>query len=360
MRTVRIHCTIGPACNDPRILAEMIEAGMDVARVNLSHGSAESQADKLENFRKAVKRTGVQGASIMFDTRGPEIRIKDMPGGEVTLENGDVVNIRCMDDFVDGKPTEKDIFDGYYIGNILPINYEGLYKDVEVGSEVLIDDGKVRLIVESIHGKEIICHVERGGVVKSHKSVNLPDVYLNMEYLNEEDKADIIWCIENGVDYIAASFVRRKEDVEALRSFMDSNGGQKVGIIAKIESKEGVSNLEGIASIADQMLVARGDLGVEIGFEKVPAVQKRIIRKCNELGKAVIIATQLMDSMITSPVPTRAEVSDVANAVFDGATDLLVTGETASGQYPVEVIREMETIIHQAEHDLDRYGPEFL
>ena len=360
MRTVRIHCTIGPACNDSGVLTEMIEAGMDVARVNLSHGSGESQQDKLDNFRKAVRRTNAMGASVMFDIRGPEIRINDIPGGQLTLYDGDVVNIRCVDDFIDGNPTEMDIFDGYYIGNILPVNYERLYEDVSVGREILVDEGRVRLIVESILDKEIICHVDRGGIVRSRKGMNLPDVYLNMEYLGEEDREDLLWCIENDVDYVAASFVRRREDVEILRDFLDRNGGAGIGIIAKIETKEAVKNLEAIASAADQILIARGDLGVEICFARVPAVQKQIIHKCTEMGKAVIVATQLMESMTERPVPTRAEVSDVANAVFDGATDLMVTGETAEGRYPAEVVRELAKIIEQAEYDLDKYGPDML
>ena len=205
-------------------------------------------------------------------------------------------------------------------------------------------------------GRDITCYVDRGGQIKSRKGVNVPDVKLQMDYLGEDDKEDILWCIENDVDYVACSFIRRRADVQTVRQLLDANGGEHIGIIAKLESKEGVSNLEAIADAADQVLVARGDLGVEIGFERVPAVQKRITRKCREMGKAVIIATQLIDSMTENLTPTRAEVSDIANAVFDGATDLLVTGETAAGKHPVEVVREMAKIIEQAEYDAEKYG----
>lgn len=353
MRKVKIQCTIGPACNSVKILGEMLDSGMEVARVNLSHGSAESQNDKLENFRKAVSIKNAYGASIMFDIRGPEIRVKEIPGGELLLEDGENVTLHCEEECIKSS-CEYD--EGIYAANTLPINYMDLCDEVKVGTEILIDDGKIRLIAEDIHEQDIICHVERGGTVKNRKSVNVPEVKLQMDYLGDDDRNDIIWCIKNGVDYIAGSFVRRRDDVETLRNFLNENGGQNMGIIAKIENKEALSNLEDIAQAADQILVARGDLGVEIGFEKVPAVQKRIIRRCNEMNKAVIVATQLIDSMTDNPAPTRAEVSDVANAVYDGATDLLVTGETAAGKYPAQVVKEMAKIIEQAEQDMTKYS----
>ena len=357
MRKVKVQCTIGPACNNVNTLGEMLDAGMEVARVNLSHGSAESQKDKLENFRKAVSIRKAYGASIMFDIRGPEIRVKEIPGGELLLENGENVTLHCEDECTDDV---SGYAEGIFVGNTLTINYENLCNEVKVGTEILIDDGKIRITVEDINEQDIICHVECGGTVKNRKSVNVPDVKLQMEYLRDDDKKDILWCIENGVDYVAGSFIRRVDDVEALRTFLDENGGMNVGIIAKIENKEALSNLEGIAQAANQVLVARGDLGVEIGFERVPAVQKRIIRRCSDMGRAVIVATQLIDSMTCSPVPTRAEVSDIANAVYDGATDLLVTGETAAGRYPAQVVKEMVRIIEQAEHDLTEYGGDIL
>ena len=364
-RTVKIHCTIGPACEETRMLGDMLDAGMDGTRVNLSHGSAESQKDKLTNFRRACEIRRARGKTIMFDIRGPEVRTKEIPGDGMHLQEGETVTLVCEPvgdaEAEAGKTYEAAGYsNGIYIGNAIAINYENLADEVEVGTEILIDDGKIRLIVEDIHDRDIVCHVQIGGTVKSHKGVNVPDVKLQMDYLGDDDKEDLLFCIRNGVDYVAGSFIRRADDVRTLQEFLDANGGGNIGIIAKIENKEAVSNIEGIAMAADQVLVARGDLGVEIGFECVPAVQKRIIRKCNELGRAVMVATQLVDSMTENLLPTRAEVSDVANAVYDGATDLLVTGETASGKHPVEVIEMLDRIIRQAEQDLDRYGEEIL
>ena len=357
MRSVNIQCTIGPACNDWRILKSMFDEGMGIARVNLSHGSASSQEDKLVNFRKAAEKSGAVDAAIMFDIRGPEIRVKEIPGGEVYAEAGQTLVLRCED------VEERDDMGtkyGSFTDHIIRVNYEDLCREVETGTKVLIDDGKISLTVESVQERDIVCYVDVGGVIKSNKGVNVPDVKLQMDYLGEDDKEDILWCIQHDVDYIACSFIRRADDVRTVRSFLERNGGHRIGIIAKIESKEAVNNIEGIAKEADQVLVARGDLGVEIGFEHVPAVQKRIIRKCREVDKAVIVATQLIDSMTENLSPTRAEVSDIANAVFDGATDLLVTGETAAGKHPVEVVREMAKIIEQSEQDLARYGEEIL
>ena len=360
MRNVKIQCTIGPACNDPQILGDMLDAGMEVARVNLSHGSAASQKDKLDNFRDAARLRKKPGAAIMFDIRGPEIRIKEIPGGKVFVSEGQTVTLRCEDvDTLREDAAQGEEKNGY-IDSVIRINYVNLCREVETGIEVLIDDGKISLTVESVDGQDIICYVNRGGEIKSHKGINVPDVKLQMDYLGDDDKEDILWCIENDVDYIAGSFIRRKADVQVIRDLLAENGGSHIGVIAKIENKEAISNIEGIAAAADQVLVARGDMAVETGFEKVPAVQKRIIRKCRELGKAVIVATQLIDSMTENLTPTRAEVSDIANAVFDGATDLLVTGETAAGKHPVEVVQEMAKIIEQSELDLDRYGEELL
>ena len=358
MSNVKIQCTIGPSCNDPQILADMLNAGMEVARVNLSHGSAASQKDKLINFRKAIELSGRE-AAIMFDIRGPEIRVKEIPGGEVAVYKDQTLTLHCEDVEETGGIAEKQKY-GQYTDNVIRVNYENLCREVETGTQILIDDGKISLVVESVDGQDIVCYVEREGIIKSRKGVNVPDVKLQMDYLGDDDREDILWCIENDVDYVAGSFIRRKADVQVIRDLLDTNGGSHIGVIAKLENKESISNLEGIAEVADQILVARGDMGVEIGFERVPAVQKRIIRKCRELGKAVIVATQLIDSMTENLTPTRAEVSDIANAVYDGATDLLVTGETAAGKHPVEVVKEMAIVIRQAESDLDRYGEEIL
>lgn len=383
MREVGIHCTIGPSCNDPEILADMIDAGMAVARVNLSHGSADLQEDKLSNFRRAVKMCGAEDAAIMFDLRGPEIRVKEIPDGSMFAATGETLVLRCEGTERTGSerngleqngPDENEPYDlippaeydpygnewGSYVNHIIRINYENLCDEVKVGTEILIDDGKLRLTVESVRDRDIVCYVDRGGQIKSRKGINVPDVKLQMDYLGEGDVEDILWCIEHDVDYIAGSFIRRADDVREVRRLLDENGGEHIAFIAKIETKEALGNLEDIADEADQILIARGDLGVEIGYEKVPAVQKRIIRKCRDMGKAVIIATQLIDSMTTSLTPTRAEVSDIANAVFDGATDLMVTGETAEGKYPVEVVEVMGKIIDQATYDAQKYAEEIL
>lgn len=365
MRAVGIQCTIGPSCNDPEILAAMMDASMVAARVNLSHGSAASQEDKLVNFRRAARMSGTEEASIMYDLRGPEIRVKEIPDGATFAGTGETLVLRCEgpEETEPVGPPEYDPYAtqwGSYVNQIIRVNYEDLCEEVNVGTRILIDDGRISLTVESVRGKDIICYVDRGGQIASRKGVNIPDAKLQMDYLGESDREDILWCIENGADYIAGSFIRRADDVREIRKVLDENGGEHIGVIAKIECKEALSNLESIAEEADQILIARGDLGVEIGFEKVPAVQKRIIRKCREMGRAVIIATQLIESMTNSLTPTRAEVSDIANAVFDGATDLLVTGETAQGKYPVQVVLQMGKIIDQAILDAQKYGEEIL
>lgn len=365
MREVGIQCTIGPSCNDPEILAEMMDAGMAGARINLSHGSAASQEEKLISFRRAARMSGSEEASIMYDLRGPEIRIKEIPGGVTFAGTGETLVLRCEDEEETDpvQPPEHDPYGnewGSYVNQIIRINYEDLCDEVKVGTQILIDDGRISLTVESVRGQDIVCYVDRGGRIASRKGVNVPDVKLQMDYLSDSDIEDILWCIDQDVDYIAGSFIRRAEDVRAIRQVLDENGGEHVGVIAKIECKEALGNLEEIMKEADQILIARGDMGVEIGFEKVPAVQKRIIRKSREMGKAVIIATQLIESMTENLTPTRAEVSDIANAVFDGATDLLVTGETATGRYPVQVVQQMAKIIDQAILDAQKYGDEIL
>jgi len=365
MREVGIQCTIVPSCNDREILAAMMDAGMVGARVNLSHGSAASQEDKLVSLRRAARMSGTEEASMMYDIRGPEIRIGEIPGGSIFAATGETLMLRCEGEEEDSGAWEPE-YDPYgnefgsYTNHIARVSYRDLCREVTVGTEILIDDGKVSLTVESVKGTDIICYVDRGGQIASRKGVNVPDVKLQMDYLGECDIEDILWCVEHGADYIAGSFIRRAEDVRAIRQILDENGGEQIGVIAKIECKEALGNLDAILKEADQILIARGDLGVEIGFERVPAVQKRVIRKCRELGKAVIVATQLIDSMKTQTTPTRAEVSDIANAVFDGASDLLVTGETAEGRYPVQVVREMAKIIDQAILDAQKYGEEIL
>ena len=335
MRKVGIQCTIGPSCADAWVIAQMINAGARVFRFNLSHATAADQEDKYQAVLDARKMTGQDDVKIMFDLRGPEVRLKDLPGDSLEWETGEIITLP-------------------------EVTYDNLINEVKAGTLMLIDDGKIRLEVKEIKGRDIICEVLLGGIVKSRKGINVPDVKMQMPYLRADDMADIIWCAKHDVDYIAGSFIRRADDVRVLRDFINKNGGDKIEIIAKLENKEAVDNLEAIAGVADQIMVARGDLGVEVGYENVPALQKRLCRRCEALGKPIIIATQLLESMITSNVPTRAEVSDIANAVYDGATDLLVTGETAAGEHPVEVIQELVKIVDVAEHDLARYGNQLL
>lgn len=335
MRKTGIQCTIGPSCGDAWTIAQMINAGARVFRFNLSHSTAEDAEDRYQAVLDARTMTGAEDVKIMFDLRGPEVRLLELPGGELEWKTGETI--------------------------VLPeITYKNLINELEIGTLMLIDDGKVRLEVREIKDNDILCEVLQGGIVKSHKGINVPDIKMQMEYLRQDDMEDILWCINHEVDYIAGSFIRREDDVRVLRKFIDDNGGHRLKIIAKLENKEAIDNLEAIANIADSILVARGDLGVEVGFENVPALQKRLCRRCAALGKRLIVATQLLESMTNSPVPTRAEVSDIANAVYDGATDLLVTGETAAGKYPVEVIKELVKVVDTAEHDIARYGSDIL
>lgn len=324
-----IQCSMGPACDSADILASMMTEGMDVLRVNLSHGTAVSQADKYDTYTRARELCGLNDVEIMYDLCGPNVRVRDLPYGVITYKEGEEI--------------------------IFPeVNYEDFSKDVTPGTEILVDDGLVRFRVTSVIGRDIHCVVTMGGDVKTHKGVNVPDIKLNMPFLNDQDREDILWCIEHNVDYIAASFVRRAEDISELRAFLKENGGENIKLIAKIENKEAIDNFESIAKLADCMLIARGDMGVEIGYEMVPGVQKRIIKRCNEMGVPVIVATQMVDSMMHRRIPTRAEVSDIYNAVLDGADGLLVTGETTLGDYPVEVVKELVKVARQAETDMSR------
>ena len=335
MRKTGIQCSLGPSCEDAWTIAQMINAGARVFRFNLSHSTAEATTSKYEAVLEAKQIAGVDDVKIMYDLRGPEVRLLDLPGGGVDWETDEVI--------------------------VLPeVTYPNLINEVKIGTLMLIDDGKVRLEVQEIKDNKIICKVLLGGHVKSRKGINVPDVKMQMEYLREDDMTDILWCIQHEVDYIAGSFIRRAEDVHELRKFINDNGGERLKLIAKLESKEAIDNLEAIAREADHIMVARGDLGVEVGFENVPSLQKRLCRRCRILGKRIIIATQLLESMMEAPVPTRAEVSDIANAVYDGATDLLVTGETAAGKHPVEVIQQLVKIVDAAEHDKARYGDTLL
>lgn len=334
MRKTKIVCTLGPATEDKAILKEMIQSGMDVARLNFSHGSHSRHRDMINKIKEIRKELG-RPVALLLDTKGPEIRIKTFAGGRVFLREGNTFVL-----------TTREVEGGE---NIVSVTYKDLPRDLEKGYRVLIDDGLVELRVEEIKGEDVICRVENGGELKDNKGVNLPGALVGLPAISEKDREDILFGIENDVDFIAASFTRKPEDILEVRRILEENGGGHIRIIAKIENQQGVDNLDGILEVADGIMVARGDLGVEIPTEGVPILQKEIIKKCNLMGKPVITATQMLDSMIRNPRPTRAEVADVANAVLDGTDAIMLSGETAAGKYPVEAIRTMARIAERAE-----------
>ena len=334
MRRTKIVCTVGPAVDSEEKIEQLMRAGMDAARFNFSHGTHESQLATLNKVRKVRDYLGLPVATVL-DTKGPEIRIRSFGCGKITLNAGD--RFVLTTDEVEGDET------------IVSVTYQDLHKELSVGSVVLIDDGLVGMEVEEIDGTKIICRVQSGGELSNNKSINLPGSPIRLPSMTEKDKADIAFGVEQGFDFIAASFVRRASDIEDIRALLKELGGEKIGIIAKIENREGVENMEEILCAADGVMVARGDLGVEIPAYEVPIVQKQMIEMSIRMGKTVITATQMLDSMIRNPRPTRAEVSDVANAVFDGTSCVMLSGETASGKYPIEAVTTMARIVEEAE-----------
>jgi len=333
MRRTKIVCTLGPASESVEIQKRMIEAGMNVARYNFSHGTHEDHARRMRNTRQAAKETG-KIIALMLDTKGPEIRLGTFRQGKALLKEGDLFTLTTR--AVEG--TEREV----------SVLYPGLPEDVQPGNFLLLDDGNIRLEVLEIKGTDILCRVLNGGVLSDHKKVNVPGVRLGLPALSPQDIADLRFGAEQGVDFVAASFVRKAADVIAIRRVLEE-AGSDAHIIAKIESREGVDNLDEILKVADGLMVARGDLGVEIPTEEVPLLQKMMIEKCNRLGKPVITATQMLESMVERPRPTRAEASDVANAIFDGTDALMLSAETAAGKYPVEAVAIMATIAERTE-----------
>ena len=342
MRKTKIVCTIGPASSDEKTLKEMLEAGMNVARLNFSHGTHEGHKKTIETFRKVRDEMGI-AAAVMLDTKGPEIRTGNFVNGEEMLKDGQKFTLTT--DKVDGTDS------------IVSVTYKDLPQEVRPGNLVLINDGKIVIKVEETTGTTVTGTVIHGGKISNHKGINLPNVNLKMEYISPQDRADILFGIENDVDYIAASFVRSAEDVLAIRKILEENGGSEIKIISKIESTQGIDNFEKILDVSDGIMVARGDMGVEVAYEKLPGIQKKFIRRCVQSGKIVITATQMLESMTTSPLPTRAEITDVANAVFDGTTAVMLSGETAAGQFPVEAVETMAKIALQAEEDQVKMPP---
>ena len=338
MRKTKIICTIGPACDNAETLTRMCNEGMNVARLNFSHGTHEDHKKKIELIKEVRERLGLP-ISIMLDTKGPEYRIKTFEKGKITLYDGDRFTF-----------TTDDV-----IGNesIVSVSYQNLIGELCVGDRILLNNGLVIFEVEEIDGSKAHCRVIAGGELSDRKSMNFPNKTFKQEYLGEQDKADLLFGIENDVDFVAASFVSCKADIEAVRAFLDANGGKDIDIIAKIENRAGVDNIDEICVVADGIMVARGDLGVEIPFVEVPSVQKYLIKKCRLLGKRVITATEMLESMINNPRPTRAEISDVANAVYDGSSAVMLSGETAAGKYPALAVRNMAEIAAFTEKGID-------
>ena len=338
MRRTKIICTIGPAVNTKEKLVKLIKCGMNCARFNFSHGTHESQKVMMDLLKEAREKLG-KNVPILLDTKGPEIRLKDFENGSVILKDGQEF---ILDDKEEVLGNEKRV----------AITYHKLAEALKPGKTILIDDGKINLKVVALNGHEVITKVMHGGKVSNHKSLNIPNVSIPMPYLSETDKSDLLFGISQGIDFVAASFARTRQDIQDMRDFLDANGGSKVEIIAKIENTEGVKNFQDILNVANGIMVARGDLGVEIHFKDIPTIQKMIIDKCNERGKLAVVATQMLESMTSSPRPTRAEVSDVANAVFDGASAVMLSGESANGEFPFEAVKTMSSIAESAERSL--------
>ena len=338
MRKTKIICTIGPATDSEATLEKMCKAGMNVARLNFSHGTHEQHKQKIDMIKTVRERLGMPIA-IMLDTKGPEYRIKTFKDKKITLNDGDTFTF-TTDDIV-GDQTR------------VSVTYDHLIEELSVGDRILVNNGLVIFEVESLVGRDAVCKVVVGGDLSDRKSMHFPNKVMKQEYLSAQDKADLLFGIENQVDFVAASFVSTKSDIESLRNFLNENGGEDIDIIAKIENRAGVDNIDEICDIADGVMVARGDLGVEIPFVEVPTIQKYLIKKCRLLGKRVITATEMLESMITNPRPTRAEISDVANAVYDGSSALMLSGETAAGKYPVLAVKNMAEIAEFTEQGID-------
>ena len=334
MRKTKIICTIGPASQNLETLKKMCLAGMNVARLNFSHGTHEEQQNKV-NLIKQVRQELHVPLAIMLDTKGPEYRIRTFKDGKVRVSAGDTFTFTVDD--VEGDETR------------VSVNYKGLVKDLSVGDRVLVNNGLVVFEVEKLQGSNAICKCLVGGELSNRKSMSFPNKVMTGPFLSEADKEDLLFGIQNDVDFIAASFVSTKENVADMRAFLDANGGEHIEIIAKIENQAGVDNVEEICQVAEGIMVARGDLGVEVPFVELPAIQKRLIHKCRQLGKRVITATEMLESMIQNPRPTRAEISDVANAVYDGTSAIMLSGESAAGKYPVEAVATMAQIAEYTE-----------
>ena len=334
MKKTKIICTLGPAVDNSEVLEKLILAGMDVARINFSHGNYQDQEPRIENFKKVREKVG-RSVALLLDTKGPEIRIGKFENGKIELNPGDTFTL-VNEEILGNK--EK-----------VSITYKNLYNEVEKGTTILINDGLIKIEVQEIKGTDIICKVIDGGELTNTKSINIPGMAINLPSPTQKDIEDITFGVKAGFDYIAASFVRTAQDVLNIRKVLEENGGEHIKIISKIENRQGIDNFDEILAVSDGIMVARGDLGVEIPMEEVPIRQKEFISKCNKAGKPVVIATQMLESMIHNPRPTRAEVSDVANAVYDMASCIMLSGESAMGEYPVECVQTMVKICEAIE-----------
>ena len=339
MRKTKIICTLGPATDAPGVLEDLIRNGMDVARFNFSHGTHPQQKERLDRLKEVRARMGVPVAALL-DTKGPEIRLKNFVNGKEVLEAGQRFTLTTRE--VEGT---KDI---------CAITYKNLPQDVQVGTTIMIDDGLIRMTVEEKTDTDIVCLVANGGPVKDHKGVNVPGVHLTMPYMSAADREDLLFGVEEGFDFVACSFCRSAADVMEIRRLLEENGSN-MRIIAKLENQEGVNNIKEILAVADGIMVARGDMGVEIDFTEIPVIQKDLIAYTLASGKHVITATQMLDSMINNPRPTRAEITDVANAVYDGTSAVMLSGETAAGKYPVESLKTMAAIAERTERDINYF-----
>lgn len=338
MRKTKIVCTLGPSTDKEGILEELVIEGMDVARFNMSHGSYDEQRGRLEQL-KALRKKHNKFVAALLDTKGPEIRIGCFATGKITLEEGQSFTLTTAD--IEGDETQ------------VSITYKKLYRDVKVGDCILIDDGLIGMEVTEIIGEDIVCVVRNGGEVSDRKGVNVPGVALKMNFLSQKDCDDLLFGIQEGFDFVAASFTRTADDVLEMRKLLNDNGGRDIQIIAKIENQQGVDNIDAIIEVADGIMIARGDLGVELPLEDIPVIQRDIIQKVYRSGKKVITATQMLDSMMVHPRPTRAETTDVANAIFQGTSAIMLSGETAAGKYPIEALKTMVRIAVHTEDNID-------
>ena len=341
LRKTKVICTLGPAVDDPKTLEKLIRTGMNCARFNFSHGTHAEQLARLTMFKKVRDTLGAPVAT-MLDTKGPEIRVRTFANGPVVLAQGGEFTLTTED--VPGDEHQ------------VSVTYENLHNEVGPGCRILVDDGLIELRVKSVEGRAIHCEVENGGPLSSNKSINIPDVHILLPSLTDKDREDLKFAVENDFDFVAASFVRKASDVEDIRAELRKHGGDNIRIISKVENREGVENMDAIIAASDGIMVARGDLGVEIPAHEVPILQKKMIKATTRAGLPVITATQMLDSMIRNPRPTRAEVSDVANAVFDGTSCVMLSGETASGKYPVEALATMVDTAVAAENAIDYWG----